>query len=80
MSEEDYSRILVLNNVVWSLGELAVKIPDYIKPHLVYIVDTLAKILNTDILAQLSQRNQNLLDHFARSVAITLGRLGSIDP
>ena len=80
MKPEDYNRILVLNNVVWSLGKLYIKIPEYIKPHLVYIVEALAKILNTDILAQLSQRNQNLLDHFSRSVAITLGRLGSIDP
>lgn len=80
MKDEDYNRMLVLNNVVWSLGELAIKIPEYIKPHLVYIVETLAKILNTDISAQLSQKNQNLLDHYARSVAISLGRLGSIDP
>lgn len=57
MSDEEYNRILVLNNVVWSLGELSIKIPDHIKPHLIQIVNTLAEILQTDILTQLSQRN-----------------------
>lgn len=44
------------------------------------IINTLAEILNTDILTQLCERNDDLIKHFSKTVAITLGRLGKIDP
>ena len=54
--------------------------PEKVKPFLVDIINTLADILATDILTQLSERNEQIIHHFAKTVAITLGRLGSIDP
>jgi hypothetical protein len=40
----------------------------------------LAEILDTDIIQQLSEKNEEMLNHFSKTVAITLGRLGQIDP
>ena len=44
------------------------------------LLQTLAEILNTDILVLLSKKNELLLQHFAKTVSITLGRLASLDP
>jgi hypothetical protein len=44
------------------------------------IIDTLAKLLNSEVFNILSKKNEDMLRHFAKSIAITLGRLGQIDP
>lgn len=79
-NEEDFNKILVCNNACWTIGEISNLLPEKIKPFLIDIIATLAEILNTDILTQLSKSNEQLLKHFAKTVAITLGRLGSINP
>jgi transportin-1 len=79
-SEEDYSKILVCNNACWAIGEIAMKCPDQVQPFLVNIINALADILSTDILEKLSQKDEQLLKHFAKTVSITLGRIGKLDP
>lgn len=79
-NEDDFNRVLVCNNASWTIGELAIKMPEFVKPFLIEIMNSLAEILNTDIITQLSQRNELFLQHFAKTVSITMGRLGKLDP
>jgi len=79
-NEDDYQRILVCNNGCWAIGEIAGILPDTVKKHQIAIINSLADILNKDIIQELSKRNEDVLRHFAKTVAITLGRLGLIDP
>jgi len=44
------------------------------------MITALAEILNKDIFQMLHKINEQMLHHFGKTVAITLGRLGSIDP
>lgn len=74
--EEDQKKVLVCNNGTWLLGEIANKVPDQIKDHLVDIINILGNILNTDIINQLTKKNEQMLRHFAKTISITLGRLG----
>ena len=43
------------------------------------IINTLAELLNSDILNSIKDDNQ-MLKHFAKTISITLGRLGKLDP
>lgn len=52
-----YDKILVCNNACWAIGDIAVRVPDQIKPLLADIINTLADILNTEIISQISQKN-----------------------
>lgn len=78
--EEDFKRILVCNNGCWLIGELANKCPDQMKEHMIDIIDILAGILNTGILTKLREKDEQILKHFSKTISITLGRLGMIDP
>lgn len=79
-SEEDFNRVLVCNNSCWALGELAYINPDAMRKHTVEIINTLAEILGQDLISQLSLKNEEVLRHFAKTISITLGRLGQLDP
>jgi hypothetical protein len=60
---------------------VAQRAPDTVRPVLVDVINTLAEILNTDILNQLQSDNSDpILKHFAKTISITLGRLGRVDP
>ena len=78
--EDDYKKILVCNNGCWLIGEIANKVPEQVKEHLTDIINILGDILGTDIIQQLSVQNEQTLRHFAKTISITLGRLGQIDP
>jgi hypothetical protein len=70
----------VCNNGCWALGELAIKVPHQVKPYVKELIESLEKILNSDILTILSKRNDAMLKHFSKSVSITLGRIALVDP
>ena len=78
--EDDYKKILVCNNGCWLLGEIAVKLPEQLRVHMTEIIEILGDILNSDIISQLTKKNDNMLRHFAKTISISLGRLGQIDP
>ena len=80
MDEDEYTRVLVCNNACWAIGEIARKIPEQAQSHLVDIINGFTLILSVEKLEQLSQKNKELLGHFSKTVAITLGRLCQIDP
>lgn len=80
-SELDSNRILLCNNACWGIGEVAQRAPEQVRPILSEIINVLAELLNTDVLNQLqSQDDDPLLRHFAKTISITLGRLGRVDP
>lgn len=92
MSPADYDRILVVNNAAWCIGEITQKMRVKGKSggckalemlveggQMVRIVNAFGEILNQDIMEQLSQKDKVLLSHFAKTVAITLGRLCLVD-
>jgi len=79
-TEEGFGSVLVWNNACWTIGEIAMKIPDRAHPLLNEIVNSFADILSGGVLEQLSEKNKELVAHFAKTVAITLGRLCQIDP
>ena len=57
------------------------KTPEQVKPILNDIINTLAELLNTDVITQLSNKHdEKLLSHFSKTISITLGRLGRVDP
>eukprot|EP00761_Pharyngomonas_kirbyi_P013600 gb/GECH01013629.1/.p1 GENE.gb/GECH01013629.1/~~gb/GECH01013629.1/.p1 ORF type:complete len:894 (+),score=181.29 gb/GECH01013629.1/:1-2682(+) len=60
----------VCNNAVWSLGEIAVKLGEEMKPFIPPILPRLVELMNS------VQLNRNLLEN----TAITLGRLGWVCP
>ena len=73
--------MLVCNNACWAMGEIALKVPEKVKLSLIEVINTLADILNSDILNQLLNKSENeIFRHFAKTISITLGRLGRIDP
>lgn len=56
------------------------------KPRLVEIINTLSELLNTDVLNYLKPDEEefvsedHIIKHFAKTISITLGRLGKVDP
>jgi len=57
------------------------KAPEQVKLSLKELIITLADILNTDILNQIKTNNEDqMVKHFAKTISITLGRLGRLDP
>ncbi|TNV73242.1 hypothetical protein FGO68_gene7412 [Halteria grandinella] len=78
----DENRILICNNACWALGEIAMKIPEQIKPIFKDVINSLADLLNSNILSDLqsSQNSDQILKHFTKTISITLGRLGKLDP
>ena len=69
----------VCNNGIWAIGEIAINCPEQVRPHLKELMKSFSSILSVDIFKVL-QANQKLLYHLGRTVAITLGRLASMDP
>jgi len=52
-----------------------------VRPILKEIIDTLCELLNTDILNKIEKKQEDeILTHFAKTISITLGRLGKVDP
>lgn len=78
--EEDYDKILVCNNSAWTIGEIARRVPEQARQYLNEIVESFAEILSVGVLEELSEKNKDLMAHFSKTVAITLGRLCLIDP
>jgi hypothetical protein len=69
------------NNACWTIGEIANRAPQQVKPILKEIIDTLCELLNTDILNKIEKKQEDeILTHFAKTISITLGRLGKVDP
>ena len=80
-SDLDCSRILVCNNACWAIGEIAICAPEQVIQSFVVIINTLADLLNSDIINQLTTEKENeMVKHFAKTISITLGRLGKMDP
>lgn len=78
---EQSSSILICNNACWVLGDIAMRSPEQIKPIFKDVINSLADLLNSDVLSQLQQKDSNqILKHFAKTISITLGRLGKLDP
>eukprot|EP00347_Sterkiella_histriomuscorum_P015989 403354925 len=78
--EEDFNRVLVCNNSCWALGELTQNHKETMKRYSTSIIQTLSDILNQDLLTQLSLKNEEILKHFSKTISITLGRLGLLNP
>ena len=78
-SEKSFDMILVCNNACWAIGDIAGRVPEQIKPLLTDIINTLGDILNTEIISLISLKNDQLYKHFAKTISITLGKLGLID-
>lgn len=51
-------------------------VPDLVRPQQINVINVLADILNKDVIEALSKTDQEAVQHFSKSVAITLGRLG----
>lgn len=79
-TEEGYNRVLVCNNACWAIGMIAGQVQDLVKPLVKDIINNLSAILDSEFISELSQKNEQLLKHLAKTVSLTLGRLGLIDP
>jgi hypothetical protein len=49
-NEDDFNKVLVCNNACWAIGEISFKYADFMKPHLLEVMNALGDILNTDII------------------------------
>ena len=77
---EELKTMQVCNNSCWVIGEIARVVPDKVKAHLQELNGSLAEILNSGIFELVKEKNEQMLEHFTKTISITLGRLGAIDP
>jgi hypothetical protein len=77
---DDFKKIEVCNNGCWLIGEIANKLPEKVRPHLDEFMKIMTSILNTEIMLQLQKKNDQMMRHYSKTVAISVGRIGIIDP
>ena len=72
--------VLVFNNACWAIGEIGYKVPKALmEATLIGVVKAIGEMLDQDMIAKKTMQNEDLINHFQKTVAIALGRLCILD-